>query len=158
MSLLARFSRSPVTCHRFLSSSPVFRVMWPPGFEDPAKDVRELKEFKKSGEYERKMFVPIKAALNDATCSIFEDPIVLKFRQHIMTMGKKETADRLLMEVLTRMKYAQVQKWREAPEERKDLIETDPVKLINMAVENARPLLILNQVRVGSVVYQVKIM
>ncbi len=138
-----------------VSSVPCRTVMWPPEFEDAVRHPSDFMELKESGEYERKRLVPIKAALNDASCSVFHDPLVVRFRNTMMRKSQKQKADQIMRHTFHRIKDIQIRKRNKAPEERRALIDVNPVKILNDAVENARPLLFLNQVRVGAVVYNV---
>ncbi len=67
----------PGTCH----VRPY--VMWPPEFEDPVPHRSNFQELRESGEYQRKRLVPVKAAENEASASVFYDPLVLKV--HLLT-------------------------------------------------------------------------
>ena len=51
--------------------NPSASIMWPAKFEDPLKTREEIKQIQKTPEYERKVNVPVKAALQDASCSMF---------------------------------------------------------------------------------------
>ena len=51
--------------------NPSASIMWPTKFEDPVKNREEIKKIQKTPEYERKVNVPVKAALQDASCSMF---------------------------------------------------------------------------------------
>ena len=152
-----------VACTRMLSTTassamPVrwtTEPMWPKNFQDPVKTKEEIKELRKSGEFVHKLVAPVKAAESDATCSVFYDAGYVRFRNTLMRKGKKELTDRLMMECFDEIKRIQLAKWRKASQEKKAEIERDPIKILNKAVENATPLLGLNDVKVGAVIYKV---
>ncbi len=129
--------------------------MWPPQFVDPASSRSELAELRESGEFEQVKMMPVKAAPKDAQCSLFGDPLVLRIRNTLMCISNKERADLIIREAFRCMKATQLEKRRRAPPERRSLISMDVVQLTKDAVANARPLLQLNDVRVGAVVYTV---
>ena len=140
-------------------------VMWPPEFEDPVLRKEQIPELKESGEYERLKKVPIKAAPNDSTCSLFIDPMVQRFRNTLMERGKKELANRQLMLTYQKIKEIQLKKYQRAMQKLKDSqykesmeeIETNPTKIIVTAIENGRPILGLDKVQVGAVFYDVPV-
>ena len=51
--------------------NPSASIMWPAKFEDPLKNREEIRQIQKTPEYERKVNVPVKSALSDASCSMF---------------------------------------------------------------------------------------
>jgi len=61
--------------------------MWPAGFEDPILHKSEFPDAIENGDYKRKTLVPTKAALNDATSSVFINPLFLKFQNSIMKVS-----------------------------------------------------------------------
>jgi hypothetical protein len=74
------FNVRAMTFTRAASSSS----MWPAGFEEPLPHKSSFLEAKENGDYKRKTLVPIRAAPNDANCSVFIDPLFLKFQRCIM--------------------------------------------------------------------------
>jgi len=129
--------------------------MWTPGFEDPILHKNELKNAKVSGEYKRKTLVPIKAADPTATCSNFLDKEFIDFLRCFLKEGKRHIGVREMNETFEIMKDIQLKKYYKASEERKESILTDPQEILKKAVHNARPLMAIQNVRVGGIVYKV---
>ncbi len=131
--------------------------MWPPNFEDPVAHQSMFPDLKESGEYQRKRLVPIKSAINDANSSVFGHPLATQFRNMLIKIGDKEKADHVIQATFHQIKQIQLAKVRRSSEERAQHIVTDPVKILEEAVENGRPILNLHKVRVGSVTYNVPV-
>lgn len=143
--------------------------MWPSGFEDPVKHKKDFPELKEKGEYQTKALSPIKSTPNYATCSLFKDPLVQKFHRLCTVHGRSEQAENNLRETYRLIKRAQLKKYYKVSasinakskqdstvSEQEDInITTDPVLIIKRAIENARPLMALEKVKVGSVEYLV---
>lgn len=64
---------------RVMTVTPIANIMWPAKFEDPLKSRKEINDIRKTPEFERKINVPVKAALKDASCSMFIDPLLLRY-------------------------------------------------------------------------------
>jgi len=58
-------------------------------------------------------------------------------------------------QTLTQIKRIQVGKWNRAKPENRHLIELDPVKIFNQAIENGKPYLRIITIRLGATWYQV---
>merc|ERR1712150_242673 len=134
--------------HNGIQSFGLFRFMsmWPTGFEDPVIHKRDFPVMRDSGEYEKKALAPIKSAPNSATCSLFKDPLVQKFHRLIKQSQLKKYYKVAASQQAGSLSEADVENIS---------ITTDPVQIIKKAIENARPLMRLEKVRVGSVEYQV---
>lgn len=102
--------------------------------------------------------VPIRAALNDATSSIFHDERLRKFTNYVMKGGRRQLARELVERGFENIKRTQLERYNlaESPEE-KAAIETDPMKIFHVAVENCRPVLTLTPIKRGGVRYQVPV-
>jgi len=145
---------------RLLSSSPrnVLRramSMWPKNYEDPVDHKSMIRDLRETGDFERKKIMPVKAALADANCSVFSDPLVGRLQRTLMKYSTGEVSRQVMREVYRDIKEMQLRKYYKASEEGKSNIETNPTKLINDAVQNARPLMNLESVKVGAVTYSV---
>ena len=73
-----------------------------------------------------------------------------------MTGGKRQLADNLLMDTCRRIKEIQLPKYYKAPNKQEEIL-TDPTQIISQAIENAKPLMALQNVQVGSVMYNVPV-
>jgi len=122
--------------------------MWPKKFEEPLVDLKEIDALKGTPEYMRKSAVPIKACKKDASLMYFEDPIIKKFAKMVAVHSNAMLGEQIMMKTYTNIKIMQLQKGR-------DSVETDPTIIIKQAIENARPVMMLEKVKVGAVVYMV---
>lgn len=129
--------------------------MWSSSFEDPLAHKDEIKEAKESGVYKRKSLVPVKAAPADANCSVFLEKETLKFLNTMQQDGKKVVGMKVLGQTFTLLKEIQLKKYYKASPEARENIIIDPQEILKKAVENARPLMSLQNVKKGSVYYQV---
>lgn len=154
--VLPHLRRGPLGYGRHFHASPSISQMWPSKFEDPIWQQSALKELKGTQEFERLKTVPIKAAPFRASASLFHSPIVERFTRQLMRKGKREIYDRLMLDTMAEIKRIQLQKYYSAQSETaKAEIETNPIRIIEMAVENASPLMLIQSVKMGSVLYQV---
>jgi len=145
---------------RLLSSSPRYVLkramsMWPKNYEDPVEHKSMIRDLREKGDFERKKIMPIKAADADANCSVFADPLVGRLTRTLMMYSKGEVSQQIMREVYRDIKEIQLRKYYKASEEGKKAMDINPTKIINDAVQNARPLMALESVRVGAVTYTV---
>lgn len=126
-------------------------------FETPVFKPEQQKALEESGEATRLAHVPIRAALNDATSSVFHDDRLRKFTNYVMKGGQKNLARELIERGLEKIKRIQLERYNLAEPDEKGEIETDPLKIFHKAVENCRPLLQLTPIKRGGVTYQVPI-
>lgn len=131
---------------------------YPRNFVNPVVTKDEQEKLTETGELSRLAHVPIKAAANFQTCSVFFDPIVRKLINHIMEDGRKELARSLLEKGFLNIKRIQVKRYNAAQtDEERAGIETNPLVLLHRAIENARPLLKLTPIKRGGIMYQVPV-
>ena len=129
--------------------------MWPKGFQEPIKHKKEFPESKLSGVFEEKTLNPIKAAPNDATCSLFkQDDKIRKFTCLVMKYSEREKADIEMRRTFKLIKKAQLAKYYKSSDKNKTIV-INPQELLLKAIENARPLMALETVSVGSMEYTV---
>lgn len=127
-------------------------------FVEPVFKKDDQAKLYESGEVGKLMHVPIKAAQNNQSSSVFYDQRVAKFTNYIMMGGKKMLARDLLQKCFENIKRKQLEKYNKAQsEEDKAKIETNPVKILHMAIENCRPVLKTTPIKRGGVRYQVPI-
>ncbi|KAJ9578712.1 hypothetical protein L9F63_005074 [Diploptera punctata] len=127
-------------------------------FVDPVFKKEEQDILYETGEIEKKTHVPIKAALTDATCSVFHDELVRKFVNLVMRKGKKVLAREMVEKAFENVKRIQLEKYNSTTEtEKKEAIVTDPLKIFHDAIANCKPVLQLTPIKRGGATYQVPV-
>jgi len=137
------------------TTSHVRMSMWSSKFEDPLTSRKEIDSIRNTPEYERKVNVPIKSALKSASCSMFKDPILTKFTNIVQEHSNAQVGENIMLETFRRIKEIQLKKFYAAAPEKRDDIERNPAVIIKKAIENCRPVMQLEKVKVGSVTYHV---
>lgn len=99
-------------------------------------------------------YIPIKAALNDQSLSIFHHEMANKFINYITRKGNKKLARELLDRCFENIKQIQIQRLNLGKESN---IVSDPLELLVRAIENCRPILEVTKIKRGGVSYQVPI-
>lgn len=99
-------------------------------------------------------YIPIKAALNDQSLSIFHHELANKMINYITRKGKKKLARELLDRCFENIKQIQIQRMNLG---REDNVVADPLELLVRAVENCRPILQVTRIKRGGVAYQVPV-
>lgn len=117
------------------------------------KDAQE--KLVEDGELSKMTHIPVRAALNDQTCSVMHDDDVRLFTNYVMKHGQKIIARDLVEKAFEKVKRIQIEKYHKSPPEQKDKIELNPRKIFYDAVENCKPLLHLTPIKRGGVRYQV---
>jgi small subunit ribosomal protein S7 len=103
-------------------------------------------------------FQPIKAAENDQLSLSSYDELLSKFIRIMMKEGNKHRARLIMSKTFENIKLTQLEKYHKATTEfERDTIELDPKKILHQAVDNCKPLLIIQRVKRGGVMYQVPI-
>lgn len=110
-----------------------------------------------SGDAVKLAHIPIKAARNNDSCSVFHDDRLSKFTNYVMKGGQKDLARSLIEKCFENIKRMQLEKYNKATDEDKSKIETNPLAVLHQAVANCRPLLNLTPIKRGGVKYQVPI-
>ncbi len=131
--------------------------MWPPNFVDPVVNKADISEAKNSGEYRKKTMVPVKAAPSTATSSVFFEPDMITFLKAMTAHGQRYPAEEQMIKMFELIKKSQLEKYYKATPERRPHIVTDPADVIRIAIENARPIMALEAVRVAGTNYQVPV-
>jgi len=129
--------------------------MWPRNYEDPVEHKSMIRDLREKGDFDRMKIMPIKAALADANCSVFADPLVGRLQRTLMKYSSGESSRQVIIKVYRDIKEIQLRKYYKASEEGKNAIEISPTKIIHDAIENAKPLMNIEPVRVGAVRYTV---
>lgn len=125
-----------------------------PHFVEPIFKPLKQDELFESGEAQKLIHVPLKAAKNNATSSVFHDDILSKFTTYIMKGGQKRLARDLIEKALENVKRIQLERYNLADAEERTKIELNPVAILHKAIENCRPILILTPVKRGGSKYQ----
>lgn len=127
-------------------------------FVDPVFKKEKQFEMVETGEASKMMHIPIKAARNNDSCSVFHDDRVSKFTNYIMMDGRKELARELVRRTFENIKRIQLEKFNKAAtDEEKSKIQTNPVNILHAAIEHCRPLLNVTPIKRGGVRYQVPV-
>lgn len=128
-----------------------------PHFVEPIFKPKKQEELFESGEAQKLIHVPLKAARNNETSSVFHDEILSKFTNYIMKGGQKRLARELIEKALENIKRIQLERYNLADPEERAKIELNPVAILHKAIENCRPILILTPVKRGGSKYQVPV-
>lgn len=128
-----------------------------PHFVEPVFKPSKQKELFESGKAQDLAHVPLKAAKNDQTSSVFHDDILAKFTNYIMKGGQKRLARDLIEKGLENVKRIQLERYNLADPGERDKIELNPLVILKQAVENCRPVLTLTPVKRGGSKYQVPV-
>ena len=89
---------------KVLRSSTVNMAMWPTKFEEPLTSRKDIDDIRKTPEYERKVNVPIKAAVKSATCSLFMDPLLQRFINIVQLHSNAQVGENIYLETCRRIK------------------------------------------------------
>ena len=89
---------------KVLRTSSVNMAMWPEKFEDPLVSRKDIDKIRKAPEYERKVNVPVKAAVKSATCSNFMDPLLQKFINIVQLHSNGQLGENIYIETCRRIK------------------------------------------------------
>ncbi|XP_044253347.1 28S ribosomal protein S7, mitochondrial [Tribolium madens] len=120
------------------------------------KEVQE--ELVKTGEAQKLVHMPTRAALNNQTCSPTQDDLVSLFTNYIMRDGLKPLARGLVEQAFENIKRIQLEKYHKCQDpEEKAQIELDPRVIFHKAVENCKPIMNLTPIKRGGVRYQVPV-
>lgn len=127
-------------------------------FVEPIFKKEKQAELFETGEATKMAHVPIKAARNNDSSSIFHDDRLSKFTNYIMKGGQKQLARNLIERCFENIKRMQLERYNKAEtEEDKSKIETNPLTVLHLAIENSRPRLYITPIKRGGVKYQVPV-
>lgn len=128
-----------------------------PHYVEPIFKPSKQKELFESGEANNLIHVPLKAARNNDTSSVFHDDRLSKFTNYIMKGGQKLLARQLIEKAFENIKRIQIERYHLAEPHERENIELNPVVILHKAIENCRPVLILTPVKRGGSKYQVPV-
>lgn len=128
-----------------------------PHFIEPVFKKDKQEKLFESGEAQKLTHIPIKAARNNDSSSLFHDDHLSKFTNYVMRGGQKRLARELVEKGFENIKRIQLERYNLADGDEKLKIETNPLRVLQMAVENSRPLLQLTPIKRGGSTYQVPI-
>lgn len=147
-----------ISIHRICGPSPVAQMsQYGPHFVEPVFKPTKQEELIETGEAQKFSHVPIKAARNNDTSSVFHDDILSQFTNYVMKGGQKRLAREIIEKGLENIKRIQLERYHLADPADKESIELNPLNIFRTAVENSRPLLQLTPIKRGGATYQVPI-
>ncbi|XP_044731555.1 28S ribosomal protein S7, mitochondrial [Chrysoperla carnea] len=131
---------------------------YPSHFIEPVYKKSKQGELEKSGEISSIAHVPVKAAKNDQTDSVFHDDAIAKFTNYVMKGGNKTLARELVEKTFEHIKRTQIEKYHKtkSPEDKAKII-TNPRVIFSKAIENCQPVLGLTPIKRGGATYQVPV-
>lgn len=142
--------------YRYLSLSSVKQTRYAKNFIEPVVDKEELNQ--PLEEFDQRRHLPVKAAKTEENTLFYNDPLIQKFINHIMRHGRKEQARLVMDKTLGEIKRQQLKKYHSAESEAsKETIVLDPVKVVHMAHENCKPVLMIKPVVRGGFKYKVPV-
>jgi len=163
----ARYRNSPLGVEKKPGSSdgapgnhkfPKWKAFqWEDSFEEPFQHQSEIPDAKLDGSFRRKVAVPVKSAEKGANCSPFLDSGTQKFMKMFMKTGNSHVLMRQWNEISRHIKDIQLKRYYKAADENKDKIIVDPQLVLQQAIEMARPLMRIEETKVGGVIYQVPV-
>ncbi|XP_003746751.1 uncharacterized protein LOC100899620 [Galendromus occidentalis] len=125
---------------------PSRNAIYNPRYIEPlGTDRDQLKEVLSSPDAEELQFRPVKAAISDASNSIFYDPLLLKFINILMRKGDKSHATKLVHKAFYSVKLM------------KDGNGLNPLDTFTLAIRNATPVLETVKLKRGGIFYQVPV-
>ena len=89
---------------KVLQTSSASMAMWPTKFEDPLITRKDIERIRKTPEYERKVNVPVKAAVKSATCSMFTEPLLQKFINIVQLHSNAQMGEKIYIDTCRRIK------------------------------------------------------
>lgn len=129
-----------------------------PHFVEPVFKPAKQEALFETGDAQKMAHIPIKAARNNDTSSLFHDDRLSKFTNYVMRGGQKQLARELVERGFENIKRIQLERYNLADSAAdKAAIETNPLAILHLAVENCRPLLQLTPIKRGGSTYQVPI-
>lgn len=135
--------------------------MYPSTAIYPTTDKTELAEMEDS---DPRHFSEVRALEDSDYIACLQDPLIEKFIKKMLNKrGVKERHRKIhtreiMYNCMEIIKYTQLEKYNSAStQEEKDAIEINPYKIIYGAMENAKPLLKISDMRKGAVMYRVPV-
>ncbi|KAH8341469.1 hypothetical protein KR059_007985 [Drosophila kikkawai] len=129
--------------------------VYPQHYAEPV--VQKNKQNEQKSELAKLHHVPIKAAVNKASDTVFHDDTKEKMVNYITKKGNSALARSLLSKTMELIKRTQTEHMNLAKGDDKDKINTNAETLLKQAVENCRPLLQVTAIKRGGVNYQVPV-
>lgn len=134
---------------------PVRGSVWPPHFVDPIYTPQEQAALDPD-ERKKLTFVPVKAARNNKTSSVFFDETIFRLTKMIMRCGRMHLARYQMDRALEDIKNIQRQRLRNAKSDsEREEIETNPVTITKQAIVNMTPVVMVTPIKRGGATYQV---
>jgi small subunit ribosomal protein S7 len=132
--------------------------VFPKYFIDPIYQESEQQKLAESGELKDYAYLPVRPATTDKTASVWHDPLVQKFTNHMVKDGNKLRARGLVESTFEAIKKIQLEKYHNTvdPEE-KEKIVLNPWAIFHAAIHNIRPMLETVPIKRGAGTYQVPV-
>ncbi|XP_076644098.1 mitochondrial ribosomal protein S7 [Halictus rubicundus] len=131
--------------------------LYPSTYIKPVYKKEDQNQLNKSEEREKVAHLPIRAALTSDTASEFHDEVVRKFTNYIMRKGKKAVARAIVEKTFEHIKMIQLERYNKTAPEHKQFVLLNPIDIFHRAIENCTPMLQLQKIRKGGIVYQVPV-
>ncbi|XP_011497686.1 PREDICTED: 28S ribosomal protein S7, mitochondrial, partial [Ceratosolen solmsi marchali] len=131
--------------------------VFPKHYTKPIFRKEEQDELVTNEKFQAATYLSFKPACIDETSSEFYDPLVSKFINYLIKQGKKSSARYLLERAFLSIKMIQLQAYNSCDSNDKEKIELDPKVILRNAVENAKPVMELTQIKRAGQVYKVPI-
>lgn len=128
--------------------------VYPQHYVEPI--VQKDKQIEQKDELTKLHHIPIKAALNKSSDTVFHDDTKEKLLNYITKKGNSALARTLLSKAFELIKRTQTERLNLAKGD-KDKVITNAEVLLKQAVENCRPLLQVTAIKRGGVTYQVPV-
>ncbi|XP_014670163.1 PREDICTED: 28S ribosomal protein S7, mitochondrial-like [Priapulus caudatus] len=158
-SAIAKFysvlSKQHIGCYFSAQITHVRWSMYNPMYRNPIVSKEDLEE--PLPKEDERNYLPIRAAKNEDNIFPHYDSKVTKFTNMIMKHSNKSLTRQLILRTFTQIKRTQLAKYHAAPDDMRSSVECNPVTIFHMAIENCKPLLVLQSVKRGAVTYQVPI-
>lgn len=148
---------NPRRCWRSVLVPAAQMSSYGPHFIEPVFRKDKQAEMFDAGEAQKLSHIPIKAARNNDSTTLFHDDRLSKFTNYVMRGGQKRLARELVEKGFENIKRIQLERYNLADDDEKSNIETNPLNILHKAVENCRPLLQLTPIKRGGSTYQVPV-
>jgi len=132
--------------------------VFPKYFIDPIYQEKEQERLREAGLLKDYAYTPVRPAWTDKTSSVWHDPLVQKFTNHMVKDGNKLRARGLVERTFETIKKIQLNKYYNTvdPVEKEKII-LDPWAIFHAAINNAKPMLETVPIKRGGGTYQVPV-
>jgi len=132
--------------------------VFPTYYVKPIYRESDQQRLEESGEIKDYAYLPIRPAISDHTASVWHDPVVQKFINHMCKGGDKLKARRLVEQTFEAIKRMQLEKYHNTTDPiEKEKIVLNPWTIFHDALKNAKPMLETVPIKRGGGTYQVPV-